>query len=46
MMVKEKYYTIDMAGHRKFFRTKKEANKWRKDIHEHTAMWLKLYKVV
>lgn len=45
-MEKNKYFTIDMAGHRKFFKTKKEANSWRKDIHGHTAMWLKLYKVV
>lgn len=45
-MMKEKYYTIDMANHKKFFKTKKEADRWRKHIYEHTAMWLKLYEVV
>jgi len=46
MKIKEKYYTYDMANHRKFFKTKKEADRWRKYIHEHTAIWLKLYKVM
>jgi len=44
-MTREKYYTIDMAGHRKFFKTKKEADEWRKFIYDHMAYWLKLYKV-
>jgi dsDNA-binding SOS-regulon protein len=40
-----KYYTIDMAGHKKYFKNKKEADEWRKFIHDHTANWLYLYKV-
>jgi dsDNA-binding SOS-regulon protein len=44
-MAKEKYYTIDMAGHKKYFKTKKEADEWRKFINDHTGYWLHLYKL-
>jgi dsDNA-binding SOS-regulon protein len=40
-----KYYTIDMAGSKKYFKTKKEADEWRKFVHGKTAYWLKLYKL-
>ena len=41
---KKKYYTYDMAGTRKYFSTKIQANIYRKRIYNKTSMWLKLYK--
>lgn len=41
---KPKYYTFDMAKRIKYFRTKKDANIYRKKVHDRLALWLKLYK--
>lgn len=41
---KMKYYYVDMAGSRHFFKTKKDADKERKFIYEKTAMYPHLYR--
>jgi hypothetical protein len=43
---KVKYFTYDMAGTPKYFKTKKEADEWRKFHRDRMAINLKIYKVV
>jgi hypothetical protein len=38
------YYIIDMANAKRYFSTRKEADRYRKYVHGNTAIWLNLYK--
>jgi hypothetical protein len=42
---KVNYYTIDMAGHKRYFKTLKEAKQWSNWINEKMAIYPHIYKV-
>jgi hypothetical protein len=40
-----KYYTIDMAGRKRYFKTLEAAKEWSRFINEKTAMYPHIYRV-